>query len=285
MSIHAPIVLRAAEEEDWQHIRGLVSVASRVHSHLDWHDPKAWLGIPSFVVLRSGSRLLALLAMVPEVDGVAWLRMAAVENGLDVRWQIDRLYHVSRFELMKLGITRLAVLSSDPWLEPVLVDWGFAASELVLVLIRARGGALPCAVTVPEIRKSNPEDDLAAIVGIDNAAFALPWSYSKEMLALALRQASYSTVAEVDDQVVGYQISTGGGQNAHMARLAVHPGSQKQGIGRALASDVIRYFESVSALAISVNTQEYNYASMQLYRSLGFEGSGDSHMVWQMWLH
>ena len=165
-----------------------------------------------------------------------------------------------------------------------MVDWGFAASELVLVLIRAQGEAPPCVATAPEIRKSHP-DDLAAIVGIDNAAFALPWSYSREMLALALRQASYSTVAEVDDQVVGYQISTGGGQKAHMARLAVHPGSQKQGIGRALAGDVIRYFEAASAPAISVSTQEYNHASMQLYRSLGFETSGDSHMVWQMWMH
>jgi len=261
----------------------LINKAERVHSHLEWQNPKSWLGTPSFLSAWSQGRLAGMLAMPPEVSGVAWLRLAVVEDGLDARWMMDAMWPEGRDTLMKLGVTRVAALSSGSWLEPTLADWGFAASGLVVVLIREHGTTPPCVENAPVVRAVHLED-LSSIMRIDNAAFTAPWTYSSEMLRLALRRVDYATVAEVDGHVVGYQISTHGERNAHMARLAVHPVSQKRGIGRALVADMIRHFENSSIRTISVNTQEDNDASLNIYRSLGFEYSEDSHMVWQLWL-
>ncbi len=48
-------------------------------------------------------------------------------------------------------------------------------------------------------------------------------------------QALIATVAEDEHgNLAGYQLSTGGGGRAHLARLAVHPSMQGRGVGRAL---------------------------------------------------
>ena len=281
--VHASTVLRTAEEKDWRQIVGLMNGSRRLHSHLDWQNPKTWLGSTSFLSAWVRGQLAGLLAIPPEVSGVAWLRLAAVEEGLDGRWIMNELWREGRSILIQQGVMRVATLSTSIWLEATLADWGFAASDLVVVMIRERGTVPPCVTGGPSIRAAHLKD-LSMMTRIDNAAFTVPWSQSTETLRCALGQVGYATVAEVDGQVVGFQISTGGERNAHMARLAVHPMSQKRGIGRALVCDMIRHFESKSTLTISLNTQEDNHTSLNLYRSLGFEQSGDSHMLWQLWL-
>ena len=275
--------LSAANEKDWQEIKDLTHRCGQVHEHLDWQNPKVWLGISSFVVARCGQSLSGCLAILHEVDGVAWIRLAAVEEGVASRGLMDQMYQLSCEALKQHSVTRVAVLNPDPWLELSLVKWGFAASDIVVVMVRDCGNILSQSEGALTIRAYHPKD-LAAIVSIDNAAFAAPWAHSSEMLRTGLGTADYSTVAELDGHIVGYQISTGGRDNAHMGRLAVHPGLQKRGIGRILVGDVIRHFETCSTQKISVNTQEDNDAAQNLYSSLGFRQTGDSYVVWQLWL-
>ena len=80
--------------------------------------------------------------------------------------------------------------------------------------------------------------------------------------------------------MIGYQISTGGGQRAHLARLAVHPAVQGQGAGRALLNDLFVQLIYMGISRLSVNTQSDNQASLSLYQRTGFVRTGEQYPVY-----
>ncbi|HSB03157.1 MAG TPA: GNAT family N-acetyltransferase, partial [Anaerolineales bacterium] len=80
--------------------------------------------------------------------------------------------------------------------------------------------------------------------------------------------------------IIGYQLSTGGGQRAHLARLAVHPAGQGKGVGRALLSDLFAYLTYTGIPKLSVNTQSDNRVSLSLYQRMGFVRTGEQYPVY-----
>jgi ribosomal protein S18 acetylase RimI-like enzyme len=85
----------------------------------------------------------------------------------------------------------------------------------------------------------------------------------------------------MNDEVVGYQISTRNPKAGHLARLAVDPIYQNQGIGSALLGDVLDRFQRQGLLQVTVNTQSENQASIELYQKLGFQQLEDIYPVYQ----
>ncbi len=121
--------------------------------------------------------------------------------------------------------------------------------------------------------------DLATVADVDAQAFAPLWQNSLESLRLAYKQAGYATVAKLDGKIVGYQISTLSGFNAHLARLAVYPELQHRSIGYWLVYDLLHHFSSRNVFRITVNTQDNNQASLALYQKLGFWQTGERFQV------
>jgi ribosomal protein S18 acetylase RimI-like enzyme len=112
--------------------------------------------------------------------------------------------------------------------------------------------------------------DHPAIIAADLGAFQSPWQMSPELIELAMARADLLTVAEVDGQMVGYQLTTPSHQGAHLARLAVLPAWQGRGIGGALVSHLVDHYMRRGAREVTVNTQDSNAASLALYRRFGF---------------
>jgi ribosomal protein S18 acetylase RimI-like enzyme len=129
------------------------------------------------------------------------------------------------------------------------------------------------------IRKMT-EDDLLQVEKTDAASFDPLWQNPLDTLRRALAQSLYATVAENENGIIGYQISTGGGQRAHLARLAVHPVVQGRGAGRALLSDLFRYIIYAGISRLSVNTQSDNQVSLSLYQRMGFIRTGEQYPVY-----
>jgi ribosomal protein S18 acetylase RimI-like enzyme len=90
----------------------------------------------------------------------------------------------------------------------------------------------------------------------------------------------YATVAENEKGIIGYQLSTGSGQRAHLARLAVHPAVQGKGAGRALLNDLFMYLIQTGVPRLSVNTQSDNQVSLSLYQRMGFVRTGEQYPVY-----
>jgi len=122
-------------------------------------------------------------------------------------------------------------------------------------------------------------EDLPAIHNIDTVAFDPIWQNTLDTLTQAYKKALFPTVAQIDNRVVGYQISTISPIGGHLARLAVKPDFQGKGIGKAILQDLLHRFSRRGTRTITVNTQADNAPSISLYTNAGFHPTGEEYPI------
>jgi len=274
-----------------------------VHTHLDWKPVEDWLGDQPFLVAEHESRSLGGLACPPAPADTAWLRFFAIvpHAAIEEVWQL--LWPQARQVLETFEVKGAAALSLDGRLDSLYRAVGFEQTHNVVVLSRPyerteRTGASKFSFRLgfakPEtsaaqtdspatIRLARPEEYLV-IGAIDTGAFVAPWQMTPELIRLAMAQANFVTVAEVDKRLVGYQLTTPSASGAHLARLAVRPEWQGRGIGSALVVHVLEHYRKLGAREITINTQDSNSASIRVYQRLGFTLSGVRFPVFQLLL-
>jgi ribosomal protein S18 acetylase RimI-like enzyme len=256
-----------------------------VHTHLDWYEVDDWLANAgaSVRVAYADRRVAGILGISPPLDGAVWVRVAAVGDRYKASAVLNALWQDMLPELHALGATQAAILLLRDWPAKFLPTIGFHYLEDIITLRRS-DAAPPDETLVPgiEVRQARDEDT-AAIVHIDHAAFAPPWQMGADELTHAERSSAHSTVAVTDTgQIIGYQMSTLYFDGAHLARLAVHPQAQAHGVGHLLVGSMLRHFNRRGVYSVSVNTQEDNTASQRLYTSFGFTRTGYDLPVWVM---
>jgi GNAT superfamily N-acetyltransferase len=272
-------LVREARPADFPGLATLLETGPSIHRHLDWRPPLEWLGHEPFWLIEDRGKFVAALACPPDPPEVAWIRLFAVQAGLDLKvaWQV-LFEHVEDYYKNRPGV-RLAAIAIYPWFGDLLRKMGFKLHQEIVILEWDQ--ALPAPVSSPlqiKIRRIEPAD-LPDVTKIDNTAFDPLWQNSLESLGLALHQAAYATVAESNGEIIGYQISTAAGFSAHLARLAVRPQLQRNSIGYLLVQDLLKYFSDQDMFRVTVNTQDNNFASLNLYRKLGFWLTGDQFEV------
>ncbi len=273
---------RPAQPGDRFRLERLLSSARYLHNHLDWQPPHDWLGRQPFQLAFAGDQLIGALAAPPDPPEATWVRLAAVGDDLPPEAVLDPLWAAAQ-DSLRLKAMAVSCMLLEDWFAPHLQRWGFHFLNDVIVLRRERKTTSPAALPAPSGFHLRPAKatDVGALAAVDNAAFAPPWQYSKTVIRQAMAQALYTTVAEANGEVVGYQISSGGREGGHLARLAVRPDQQGRGIGRALAAEAVRFFEKRGAPRLTVNTQRDNAASIAVYRALDFEITNEHYEVWQ----
>lgn len=271
--------LRSADSADRDFVQGLLDSARWQHRHLDWLQPLQLLGRRPFTLAMDEGLPVACLACPPEPPGVAWIRLFAVASGYQLAPSWDKLWRSTEAEAAAAGATVAAALCIPGWLPNLLTSSGFNPTDSVDFLSWSprplANDELPDGVS----RRPLLPTDLTAVLRVDNLAFELIWRHSLEALSAALAQSSYSTVLIKDDAIVAYQISTASAHGGHLARLAVLPSHQGEGLATALVADVLRHFRDRGYPRVTVNTQGNNRRSHALYRRLGFEPSGQSFPV------
>ncbi len=278
------LTVRPAHTADRWRLNQLLGSDAKIHTHLDWRPPEAWLGKKPFHLMFAGKVAVAVLAAPPDPPDTAWLRLAAVVEEFETDEMLDELWGITKDVLIELNAATAACMLMGNWLTPHLQRWQFAQVNDVVTLCRtsdshshAKRPKPPHSLKIRDARSS----DLKAMFAVDAAAFEPPWQYSVAALREALSHAATATAAEAEGQLVGFQISTAGSHNAHLARLAVLPGWQGRGIGRALLSGLVDHFDSAGTPMITVNTQHDNAASLKLYQLFGFENTGEHFPVWE----
>jgi len=86
-------------------------------------------------------------------------------------------------------------------------------------------------------------------------------------------------VAQINNETVGYQISTRNSFGVHLARLAVLPQQQGHGVGYYLVQDLLNKTRLAGLYRLTVNTQNDNQASLALYQKMGFVLTGERYTV------
>lgn len=259
----------------------LVYHASRVFTHLDWHDAGQWLDTPYttiFCVWRH-STLVGIMGTAQPLMGTTWIRLAALDDREDGYEAIQQLWKTLCDHLAKANVTQVAVLVIDRWFEDYLPVMGFSYDQDIITFSRN-------AYTIPEPPPNNLAirpaylEDLPRMTAIDQTAFKPPWQLSLMDLRQARRISALCTVGLLDGEIVGYQLSTLYQQSGHLARLAVLPDLHGQGIGSTLVIDLIQRFNNKSVYTITVNTQARNTKSQRVYTRYGFIRNGYDLPVW-----
>jgi ribosomal protein S18 acetylase RimI-like enzyme len=266
----------------------LIGQARYRHFHLDWQQPIDWLAERNICcwVAWDGKEITTLVGASVEQDGAAWLRLVAAsdDSGDSYRGDInlpDALWARLREDLRACGVREVGVLLQEYWLRPTLRLWGFESTNAVVTLRRSDGPVPPYPLPPLAIRDATLQD-IPAIVRVDAAAFSPLWRYDERTIWLASKLAATFTVLTLDESIVGYQLSTHHGVVGHLARLAVDPPHQGQGYGGLLIGEMLRFFASRNVEVASVNTQEDNVRSQQLYKRLGYQFTGHRAPVWTM---
>ncbi|MCC7362511.1 MAG: GNAT family N-acetyltransferase [Anaerolineales bacterium] len=261
--------VRPANPSDRNTILTLVRFETHGHAHLDWRPVEDWLGTQPYLLAERGRRALGALAAPPDPPDTAWLRLFVVVDDVPPVELWNLLWPRTAQALAAAGVRTAAALSLDSWIDPLVKSAGFQQTHSVVVLSRRRGPAPSPSPSPARIRPAQPAD-YEAVAATDLAAFASPWQMSAAVIADAIRRADYLTVAEVEGQVAGYQLTTPTSQGAHLARLAVQPAWQGQGIGGALVADLIEHANRRNYRELTVNTQDNNAGSLAVYQRLGF---------------
>jgi ribosomal protein S18 acetylase RimI-like enzyme len=121
------------------------------------------------------------------------------------------------------------------------------------------------------LRRARRRDRPGAL-HVDAAAFSSFWRFDERGLldARAATPSSRFRVVIEDEAVVGYAVTGRAGTIGYLQRLAVLPGHQRRGMGRALVVDGLLWAHRRGATSVLVNTQESNTGAVDLYERLGF---------------
>ena len=272
-------LVRPADPKDHQQLSNLIFFESRLHRHLDWRSPLEWLGSPFYWALDEDGQITAALACPTEAPGIAWVRLFVYTRRWSAQDAWNMIWSTAKQEIAEAGGAKVAAIAIQPWFQDVLATSGFENRQQIVMLEWRYQLWTARQASGIRIRKMT-EADLPAVEKTDAASFEPLWQNPLETLRRAFKQALYATVAENENGIAGYQLSTGGGQRAHLARLAVHPAIQGKGAGRALLSDLFSYLSYTGISRLSVNTQSDNQVSLSLYQRMGFVRTGEQYPVY-----
>jgi len=280
MEVAANLKVRPAVRGDISQLDELISRGHLVHRHMDWRAPLEWIDYSPFFVLEKNGVIISVMACPPDPTSIGWIRVFGIDASISVGIAWENLWQAIKPVLPSFSISRVAVITMGQWFHEILENSDFTYHQDIIVLnwdydksiVNDSDSDLP-------MRKMN-ESDLPLVENLDGLAFEPIWQNSTASLSKAFKMAAYSTVITQGKDIIAYQVSTQNLMGGHLARLAVHPEYQGRGIGKALVIDLMRKLGAKGAQRITVNTQSDNPASLALYRTLGFEATGEKYPVY-----
>jgi len=264
--------IRRAESSDFSKLSSFLASNPRLHRHLDWHPPIDWLGSQPFWLAESNQQIIAAMAIPPDPPKVAWVRVFACAPMINPVEIWDTLFTKCLEDLSVQPGTMIPSLILSDWYLALLRRSGFEHFQDIVGLERGIHGE-------KDSQQANPDlfirlmdvDDLDEVAEIDQAAFEPIWQNSHLQVKESFEQSALATVAELGSEIVGYQISTINMFSAHLARLAVKPGIMRHHIGSDILFDLFKRCKAERLWQVTVNTQNTNTASLNLYKKVGFK--------------
>jgi len=111
--------------------------------------------------------------------------------------------------------------------------------------------------------------DLGGVGALEGVSFGSPWRTSSYARAVSDPNQHFF-VAEQDGHMVGYTGFWVEDRSAHIAKLAVHPDCQRQGIGSALLEHMLDAIRRLGLGRAYLEVRRSNVQAQALYRQFGF---------------
>ena len=282
LNVWHDLAIRKADPSDRPALIQLLQRKSFIHRHLGWESPLDWLENDPFYLLQAEQGIVAALACPPDEDQITWLRLFAVRPGFPIEEAWNTLWPVV-ISWMEENYPYVLInsLVMNNKMEKILDRSGFEEVYQVVVLVWDVARAIwPKSRSDLEVREMLPED-FQQVYEIDLSAFSLIWRNSMSQQQAAYQEAFSARVIEIEGKVAAYQISTTNPQGGHLARLAVDPEYQNQGLATLLIEDILNTFQGQGIVEVTVNTQSDNFASLELYNKFGFKRLKETYPVLQ----
>ncbi|MCA1690036.1 MAG: ribosomal protein S18-alanine N-acetyltransferase, partial [Actinobacteria bacterium] len=114
--------------------------------------------------------------------------------------------------------------------------------------------------------------DLPQVIGIERRAFPTPWSLAMFVLELS-KPSGLCLVATRSQRIVGYTVCSRYDTVWHVMNVAVDPDLRRQGIARALLSELYDRVGDPEA-QFTLEVRRSNRAAIELYERDGFRTAG-----------
>jgi ribosomal-protein-alanine N-acetyltransferase len=115
--------------------------------------------------------------------------------------------------------------------------------------------------------------DIDAVMAIERASFAYPWSTRFFLQELQV-QCARSIVAETDNKLIGYVLFWLLADEVDIHNLAVHAPFRRCGIGHALLQKVVGQAKDRGSIRVTLEVRQSNTGAQRLYKSMGFLTTG-----------
>jgi ribosomal protein S18 acetylase RimI-like enzyme len=272
--------IRQANKSDTSEIAAFLNHATCVHRHLDWQGVLEWIPFSPFLIMKNENRIQGLIACPPDLEKISWIRCFACDKNDHLPQTWNALFEEVRLLPELSGTTMYSVGLSD-WFAEILLKSDFDNYQNIVILLWNQ--LMPITHPLDPSCFIRPMEitDIEQVAKLDHTAFESMWVNSEDKIRLAYTQAEHASVAEMDGEIIGYELTTANFFSAHLARIAIHPHFQQKHIGSNLICEMFKYFKRKGIYQISVNTQNNNTASLALYKSLGFELTGESFPVFR----
>jgi len=277
--------VRAAAPTDRPALAALLAGTWRRHGILAVEEQVALLSSGASLIAMNGDAAVGFLGLSPRTPARAgaagpaerWadVSLVAVASDVSAAAVMRGLAARAAANTVAPPITGLVCLTSEGWLIQALAEGGFREEDRVLSYARANHGLLPLPPPVSTLRDARAAPP-GVVLDLNAAAFGPLWRYDQRTVLSWLMTADRAVVAERAGQPLGFALTmlNAADNHAQLIRVATHPASQGQGIGRQLVADAIAYAAQVGAAGVSLNTQHSNVVSRHLYEALGFRLTG-----------
>jgi ribosomal-protein-alanine N-acetyltransferase len=115
------------------------------------------------------------------------------------------------------------------------------------------------------------EDDIPAVLGIEEISFATPWS-EQDFLNELYRKNTLLRAALFEGNIVGYICVTFRAHESHILNLAVHPDFRRCGVATILMDKAIGELKKRGYMFVYLKVRLSNAGAQKFYELLGFKG-------------
>lgn len=262
-----------ASLRDKQPLLHLLRTARRSFAAFGEEDLPRLLASGDCLVALSGDHVWAMLCATPSRAPWAFLRGAVIADGWRASEALAALLEPLMHRLRLRGLEHLAMYGTALWLVPLLLRAGFERIDWIITLER-HPRPLPAQPADQVVIRTVSAHDLPELSTLDTSVFEPPYQLASGELIEYMVTTGYFVVATQDEHLVGYACADVMGSEGQIIRLAVHPDTRRQGVGRALLNGALTYCQANGARSVIVNTQESNQASLTLYEGMGFRRVG-----------
>jgi ribosomal-protein-alanine N-acetyltransferase len=114
------------------------------------------------------------------------------------------------------------------------------------------------------------ENDIHAVMEIEEISFTIPWS-EQDFLNEMYKKTVLSKVTVFEGNIIGYIYVNHHLHESHILNLAVHPDFRRRGVASILMEEAIRELQKVGCAFMYLKVRVSNTDAQRFYELLGFK--------------